>query len=290
MDIEKFMRSGEVVETVADLLIKNWITKSFPSSAHQRTSLLLDCSLRSMFPQFSDSGDYSRDHLREDLTFVRREINDLGRQLGFQDAEDAEESSIGNLFVSAFPELRRRLTLDALAIFNGDPAGESVDEVILAYPGFMATAIYRIAHCLWEQKFPLIPRLMSTIGQGRTGVDIHPGAQIGRDFCIDHGTGIVIGETAMIGNGVKLYQGVTLGAVSVQKGLAKTKRHPMVEDNVIVYANATILGGETVIGHDCIVSGNAFITESIPPFSVVFRNGEFRPRRPGQPSDLEYYI
>ena len=290
MEGEKSSKKGIVIEEIAERIALSNTARRFPVSVHQRTSELIERSLRAIFPHFAEGADYGRGEVIEDLKYVQEEINDLLSQLSVTEGSLPEQENIGEQFVQSFPEIRRRLMLDAIAIFDGDPAGQSVDEVILAYPGFMATAFYRMAHRLWELRIPLIPRLVSNIGHGRTGIDIHPAAIIGRDFCIDHGTGIVIGETAVIGNGVKLYQGVTLGAVSVQKGLASTKRHPTIGDNVVIYANATILGGDTVIGHDCVVSGNAFITQSVPPFSFVSRSGKHLPRRPGQQSDLEYYI
>jgi serine O-acetyltransferase len=166
-----------------------------------------------------------------------------------------------------------------------------VDEVILTYPGFYAIAIYRVAHALQRLGFPLLPRLLTELAHQRTGVDIHPGATIGRRFVIDHGTGVVIGETTVIGERVKIYQGVTLGALQVQKALADKKRHPTIEDDVVVYANATILGGGTVVGRNSIIAGNAFITQSIPPESVVSRRSEVRARHGGADFDeLEYHI
>jgi len=196
----------------------------------------------------------------------------------------------GLLFAESLPGIQRQLLLDAEAIRDGDPAATSLDEVILTYPGFLAIALYRVAHELHGLGLPLIPKLISAIAHRRTAIDIHPAAKIGRRFCIDHGTGVVIGETAIVGNGVKLYQGVTLGALSVQKGLAQVKRHPTLEDNVVIYANATILGGSTVVGHDTIVGGNAFVTESLPPYSFAGRNAEVRPRRSGDSEEIEFYI
>ncbi len=147
-----------------------------------------------------------------------------------------------------------------------------------------------MAHELHHLGFPLLPRLLSEHAHRETGVDIHPGATVGRSFFIDHGTGIVIGETAVIGNGVKLYQGVTLGALLVQKELATKKRHPTLGDNVVVYANATILGGETVVGNDTVIGGNAWVTESVPAFSMVSHNSEVRPRKVGMDTEIEFNI
>jgi serine O-acetyltransferase len=172
-------------------------------------------------------------------------------------------------FFEELPNIRGLLALDLEATFQGDPAAISSDEVILSYPGFQAITGYRMAHFFWTRQVPLIPRMMSEIIHGRTGIDIHPGAEIGSSFFIDHGTGVVIGETAIIGKNVKIYQGVTLGALSVRKSEAGRKRHPTIEDNVTIYANATILGGKTVIGKGCIIGGNAWITRSVEAGSTV---------------------
>jgi serine O-acetyltransferase len=161
-----------------------------------------------------------------------------------------------------------------VSIVNGDPAAKSEFEVIRTYPGFYALCFYRIAHKLLKLEVPLLPRVLTEYAHSRTGIDIHPGAEIDEHFFIDHGTGIVIGETARIGKHVKIYQGVTLGALSVKKSLANQKRHPTVEDHVVIYSGATILGGETVIGHHSIIGGNVWLTCSIPPGSLVHHNPE----------------
>ena len=163
---------------------------------------------------------------------------------------------------------------DAVTLCEGDPSATSLNEVILTYPGLEAIASHRIASFLHQLKIPILPRALSEVTHGRTGIDIHPGAKIGKSFFIDHGTGVVIGETAEIGKNVKIYQGVTLGALSVDKSLAKKKRHPTIEDDCIIYSNATILGGETVIGKNSIVGGNVWITKSIPANSVVYHKSE----------------
>lgn len=174
-------------------------------------------------------------------------------------------------FMQQIPHVQELLMKDVDAQFAGDPAAGSKDEIILAYPGLYTIFVYRYAHILYQLKVPMIPRIMSEYAHGKTGIDINPGATIGEYFFIDHGTGIVIGETAIIGNGVKIYQGVTLGAISTRKGqgLAGVKRHPTIEDNVIIYANATILGGDTVVGENATVAGNTFVTESIPANATV---------------------
>jgi serine O-acetyltransferase len=174
-------------------------------------------------------------------------------------------------FFEELPRIRVTLGKDLDAAVRGDPAAKSADEVILSYPGFQAITVHRIAHFLWTRQVPLIPRMMSELVHGRTGIDIHPGAQIGESFFIDHGTGVVIGETTVIGKNVKLYQGVTLGALSVKKEESDKKRHPTIEDDVTIYANATILGGETIIGHGSIIGGSVWITQSVPPGSKVYK-------------------
>jgi serine O-acetyltransferase len=178
-------------------------------------------------------------------------------------------------FFSGLPELRRMLDLDIKAAFLGDPAAKSMEEVILSYPGLEAILVYRLARFFWRREVPLIPRMMSEIIHSRTGIDIHPGADIGESFFIDHGTGVVIGETTVIGKNVKLYQGVTLGALSVKKEEANRKRHPTIEDDVTIYSGATILGGATVIGRGSIIGGNVWITSSVPPETRIYtKTGE----------------
>lgn len=174
------------------------------------------------------------------------------------------------LLLQEIPEIRRRVKVDVEAAFAGDPAAKSHEEVILSYPGVEAIIVHRIAHFLHQQGIPLIPRIMSEYIHGKTGIDIHPGAQIGDFFFIDHATGVVIGETTIIGDRVKIYQGVTIGALSVKKGMANEKRHPTIEDDVTIYAGASILGGDTTIGRGSVIGGNVWITESVPPFSKIY--------------------
>lgn len=181
-------------------------------------------------------------------------------------------------FFNALEGIYDKLRMDADSIYKFDPAAASVQEVIHAYPGFFAISVYRISHQLVKQKAPVLPRMFSEYAHGRTGIDINPGANIGDSFFIDHGTGVVIGETTDIGNNVKIYQGVTLGALTVEKDLAATKRHPTLEDNVIIYAGSTVLGGKTVIGRDSVIGGNVWLTESVPPKSVVYHKSEIRIR------------
>ena len=181
---------------------------------------------------------------------------------------------ITHAFLDRLPEVRSRLAEDVQAAKDGDPAATGYDEIIIAYPGMLAVTVYRLAHELWLLKAPLMPRVMTEWAHRMTGVDIHPGARIGRRFFIDHGTGVVIGETTDIGQDVKIYQGVTLGALSFPKDatgriIREEKRHPTVDDNVTIYANAIVLGGKTVIGKHSVVGGSVFLTTSVPPYSTV---------------------
>ncbi|MFA5297725.1 MAG: serine O-acetyltransferase EpsC [Lutibacter sp.] len=195
--------------------------------------------------------------------------------------EDGSCEKIWDIFMPQLPTILKNLNLDAQELFNNDPAANSIEEIYLAYPGFYAIAIYRLSHELFLLKTPLIPRLMSEYAHSKTGTDIHPGATIGKNFFIDHATGIVIGETSIIKNHVKIYQGVTLGALQVNKNMKNTKRHPTVENNVTIYANATILGGNTIIGENCTIGGNVWITQSVPKNSIVYDTNEtkLKPKR-----------
>jgi len=177
-------------------------------------------------------------------------------------------------FLICLPEILKQLNQDAECMYLHDPAANSREEVILAYPGFFAIAVYRLSHEFNKQNMPLIPRMMSEYAHRLTGIDIHPGATIGSPFFIDHGTGVVIGESTIIKNHVKLYQGVTLGALQVSKEMKNQKRHPTVENNVTIYAGTTILGGKTIIGENCTIGGNVWLTDSVPPNSVVYQNPE----------------
>ncbi|NML19402.1 serine acetyltransferase [Pseudoflavitalea sp. G-6-1-2] len=224
------------------------------------------------------------------LLFVPR----AGRQLGFTEFENEYESlkshlstlvydvvhngdqtqAITDKFFEELPAVHALLLKDAAAISAWDPAAESLEEVIIAYPGFFAIAVYRFAHQLWKQQVKILPRLFTEYAHSKTGIDIHPGATIGESFFIDHGTGIVIGETTEIGSNVRIYQGVTLGALSGGREKSSGKRHPSIEDNVIIYSGATILGGETVIGKNSTIGGNVWITYPVPAGSLVYHKSE----------------
>lgn len=186
--------------------------------------------------------------------------------------ERGQEEAIN--FLKRLPEKRKLLATDVQAAYDGDPAAKTIDEVVISYPGVLAITIHRIAHQLWQQNIPLLPRMMSEYAHSITGIDIHPGAIIGQSFFIDHGTGVVIGETSKIGEQVRIYQGVTLGALSLPKDeveqLRHEKRHPTIEDDVTIYAGATILGGQTIIGRGSVIGGSVWITSSVPPGTKVF--------------------
>ncbi|HTX71309.1 MAG TPA: serine O-acetyltransferase EpsC [Rectinemataceae bacterium] len=183
---------------------------------------------------------------------------------------DMEARDLVLRFFEALPGIRSLVMEDVGAAFRGDPAAKTIEEVILAYPGLEAVVAHRVAHFFWVEALPLVPRMMSEHVHGKTGIDIHPGATIGRRFFIDHGTGVVVGETAVIGDDVKLYQGVTIGALSVKKEEGEVKRHPTIEDEVTIYSGATILGGCTVVGRGSIIGGNVWLTHSVPAFSRVY--------------------
>jgi serine O-acetyltransferase len=235
------------------------------------TNFFTDELVNFLFP-IRVNRDFSKEEITGKMDLLARQMEKLLSSLGKNLPQVPEK--ICEMFINKIPGIYGMLLEDADAFTKFDPASESVEEVILCYPGFFAIAVYRLAHELYLLKVPVLPRIMCEYAHSITGVDIHPGAQIGNSFFIDHGTGTVIGETTVIGNNVKIYQGVTLGALFVQKGLAKKKRHPTIEDDVIIYAKSTILGGDTVIGHDTVIGGNVWLTESVPPYSLVFQKSQ----------------
>ena len=196
--------------------------------------------------------------------------------LSYLDPDDVDINHSVNSFYNSLERIYQDLRLDAAMIYEHDPAATSVHEVIVSYPGFYAIAVYRIANRLSQLAIPILPRILSEHAHGKTGVDIHPSARIAVPFCIDHGTGIVIGATSIIGKNVSIYQGVTLGASQVSKILSDVKRHPTVEDDVIIYARSTILGGNTIIGHNSVIGGSVFLTKSVKPYSSVFNMHQLR--------------
>ncbi len=250
------------------------------SSLKKESIDFLDEIIDLLFPHFSSKVYYSPEDIVAKLQLMERNLISLLRNVNGSGKPETKinAAEIAKSFISEIPKVHDMLWLDAEAIFQGDPAAESIDEVILAYPGFMAIAIYRLAHELYKWDVAIIPRILTEHAHEITGIDIHPGAEIGCPFFIDHGTGIVIGETTKIGKNVKMYQGVTLGALSVRKSLSDVKRHPTIQDDVIIYSQAVILGGETVVGQGSIIGGNAWITQSVPPNSVVYSKMETKVR------------
>lgn len=225
-----------------------------------------------LYPQLSTCAVASVDAVQKIFTKLESDlVNILNTTTACLDCNNHQ---VAKAFFDQVPEIYRLLNTDVQAIVAGDPAAHSEFEVIRAYPGFYALCFYRIAHELHRLQVPLLPRILTEVAHSRTGIDIHPSAEIGEYFCIDHGTGVVIGETSRIGNHVKLYQGVTLGALSVTKEMAFTKRHPTVEDHVVIYAGATILGGNTVVGHHSVIGGNVWLTRSVPPGTLAYHNPE----------------
>jgi serine O-acetyltransferase len=242
-----------------------------------------------LFPHFSDKVYYVPEDVLANMRLLERNLITLLKINNNKSDEDVAKTA--HSFMSRIPAVHDMLWDDADAIYKGDPAAESIDEVILAYPGFMAILIYRLAHELYKLNISIIPRILTEHAHQMTGVDIHPGAKIDSPFFIDHGTGIVIGETTEIGKNVKIYQGVTLGALSVDKSLMNTKRHPTIEDDVIIYSQAVILGGNTTIGKSSIIGGNSWVTQSTPPNSVVYSKSEVRVKSNENYFDtLEYII
>lgn len=228
-----------------------------------------------LFPGFYQLGNRDCEDYPETLALLEDCLTRLIHQ-AYLVGENGELSwerarELARDYMGFLPQIRGELLLDVDAIYEGDPAARSKEEVLLSYLTFQAILIYRLAHYLWVLAVPLIPRMMTEFAHEKTGIDIHPGARIGQYFCIDHGTGVVIGETCQIGDHVKIYQGVTLGALSLEDGrsLQGKKRHPTIEDRVTLYANATILGGKTVIGQGSVVGGSAFITRSVAPNTRV---------------------
>ncbi len=216
-----------------------------------------------LFPLLSDNSIQGDEKSLDDIMLL------LNRILNFYDSSLANIDSSINKFKETLPYLHELITKDAIAIYEGDPAAKSVEEVIICYPGFYAILVYRIAHELDKLSISIIPRILTEYSHSKTGIDIHAKAKIGESFCIDHGTGIVIGETTEIGKSVKIYQGVSLGALSVSKKYVGKKRHPTIESNTVIYAGSTILGGNTIIGHNSTIGGNVWLTHSVDPYSIV---------------------
>lgn len=234
----------------------------------------IDALVCLLFPQRGCLGARSLENIETDVEKLKKRFTGYFESVSvLAPALKGKSEELAAQFFEQLPTLATTLDTDAQAALAGDPAAYSREEVIITYPGFYAVCIHRLAHALNHAGIPLLPRLMAEYAHEKTGIDIHPGATIGESFFIDHGTGVVIGETSHIGKNVKIYQGVTLGALSVKKKLQSVKRHPTIEDDVVIYANSTILGGETIIGKGSIIGGNTWIVSSIDPASVVSQTG-----------------
>jgi serine O-acetyltransferase len=237
-----------------------------------------------LFPNFASKPVLDHSEFKIRIDTLKFELAQILSRDGTDEAVDAMQQT--NAFFKDVPAIYDQIQMDVDAMFAGDPAAKTREEVIRSYPGFYAIAAYRVAHALSKIGVKTIPRMITEHAHSKTGIDIHPNATIGNYFCIDHGTGVVIGETTVIGEHVKIYQGVTLGALSVNKVDATVKRHPTIEDNVVIYAGATILGGNTVIGRNSIVGGNVWLTKSIPPESKVYYQAQMHTDNGNEKPDL----
>jgi serine O-acetyltransferase len=268
----KYMKNEMEYNTFAKTLKDRRDNHSLGFQLKQEVQEYVDNLLAVLFPHFCKEGFFTEGEIESRLVLLERDLKRLLLPILKDTSLNVDEIAVR--FMHALPSIHDKLWLDAEAITSGDPAAESIDEVILAYPGFTAIALYRLAHEFYLMRVPIFPRLITEYAHQMTGIDVHPGAQIGSSFAIDHGTGIVIGESSIIGNNVKMYQGVTLGALSVDKKFAKSKRHPTVEDDVVIYAQAIILGGETIVGRQSVIGGNVWLTSSVPPFSSVYQESK----------------
>ena len=250
-----------------NILYKNHLKSKKLPPKKDLTNFLNDL-LCLLFPVLSCETYSSEKEVEEKMFLVRQKLIQMLN--GFLEDENTNAKQITDDFFKELPSIYELTKKDIKAMFDGDPAAKSEEEIIVTYPGFYAIASYRIAHLLLALGIEILPRMITEIAHSKTGIDIHPGAKIGHHFCIDHGTGVVIGETSIIGNHVKIYQGVTLGALSVEKKDADKKRHPTIEDKVVIYAGATILGGETTIGESSIIGGNVWVVKSVPKNSKIY--------------------
>ena len=249
------MNKAEIIENIR-------AQKRLPNLKYSIKELTEDFTKRLFYTLFDENTP-----VEENIDLLEKDFQELVELVCWEPDKPCKE--VWALYLTKLPEILTKLSADALAITDHDPAANSLEEVYLAYPGFFAIAIYRLSHELNKFGLPLVPRLMAECAHRITGTDINPGAKIGVPFFIDHATGVVIGETTVIKNNVKIYQGVTLGALSVDRKLRNVKRHPTIEDNVTIYANATILGGNTVVGANSIIGGNVWLTASVPENSMV---------------------
>ena len=287
---EKISRTaGELVESYTGAGVKIHHLDRQPLPSHAELIRILVTIHELLFPGYIGKQDLLgaslRDHVESRLMWlyeslteqISRAINHGTKKGTTCELTTRDAAEVAADFLAALPRVRAVLATDVQAAYDGDPAANCLDEIIFSYPSIYAVMVYRLAHELFRMKVPLLPRTMTEHAHHRTGIDIHPGTLIGSSFFIDHGTGVVIGGTAVIGNNVKLYQGVTIGAFSFDKNEAgelirNTKRHPTIEDDVIIYAGSTILGGETVIGRGSVIGGNVWLTHSVPPGTRVLQD------------------
>lgn len=271
--------TGQQIESVVDSILDDYrhgrdIDKLDVSCQPDKDTVIdvIGKLCRIVFPGYSRDKNYRVYNAKHNLSMLIEDVMyHLSRQIALVLGDEEQGKTLCLRFLQTIPDVRAMVQTDLQAAFDGDPAATSKDEIVFSYPGLFAIAVYRLAHELYKMQVPMIPRMMTEHAHSVTGIDIHPGATIGKYFFIDHGTGIVIGETTVIGENVKVYQGVTLGGLSTRGGqsLRGKRRHPTIEDNVTIYANASILGGETVIGAGCVIGSSTFITESIAPCTTV---------------------
>ena len=273
----KSIQTNRGIKELASALMKKRSAHASPMPIKAQTQAFVDDIIEFLFPHLSEKVYFTAEEIQAKLVLLQRNLKSILAALPHSQTIPGDK--VTRRFFLRLPEIHDRLWLDARAIDQGDPASESVEEVVLAYPGFVAIAIYRLAHELYLLRVPILPRVMTEYAHQMTGIDIHPGATIGKSFFIDHGTGIVIGETTTIGDHVKVYQGVTLGALSVDKKLSKRKRHPTIEDHVTIYAQAVILGGATVVGQHSVIGGNVWLTRSIPAYSMAYTESTITVRK-----------
>lgn len=294
MDTSERFASLALPEGFVDQIAAERAAYDLPPRLPDVAERLIHAFLALLFPHYTREVGCRVEQVQDDAEAL---VELLDEALALPAVEEDTRRQVCRDFVAALPGIRSALLLDASATADGDPAASGPDEVILAYPGFFAIAVYRMAHQLWTAGVPLLPRVLGELAHRATGIDIHPGASIGSAFAIDHGTGVVVGETCQIGDRVRIYQGVTLGALVVEKSM-QAKRHPTVEDDVVIYSGATILGGDSVIGAGSRIGGNVWLTRSVPPGSFVATSaGIDRRRTPngagsGEDSDpdLEFHL
>ncbi|MDX2191535.1 MAG: serine O-acetyltransferase EpsC [Bacteroidota bacterium] len=256
-----------------ELIFKKHIsTEVYPATSS--ISRLITKIILILFPEQTKKHYQDISELFTAFEIIEKELSMILQSMQAHLPKDA--SVLSKEYMQMLPHIYHLLDTDIKSLLDGDPAAKNEYEIVRTYPGFYAVAFYRLAHGLYVLNIPLLPRVLTEFAHSKTGIDIHPGATIGENLYIDHGTGIVIGETCIIGKNVKIYQGVTLGALSVSKDLASKKRHPTIEDNVVIYSNATILGGETVIGHDSVVGGNVWLTRSIDPYTKIYHQEQVK--------------